>query len=132
MKAGVAPQKQQEADWCDVNWLPKRNELIVGSCPKPPAAFFRVRDNFGLSDPIRVLCRRCVNAPTTDPPEHSRLYSTAETVNYYILLCFHMISTAVLLVIKQHGRSAVNLFYILYDEIKIKPHIFLILYFFNF
>lgn len=63
---------------------------------KAPAAFFRVRDNFGLSDPIRILFKQCVNAP--QPPLQTRsstvqLKLRRHSVLNYILLC-HIISTS--------------------------------------
>lgn len=42
--------------------------VCVQSPPPPPHTFFRVRDNFGLSDPIRI---QCVSS-TIDPPSSRR------------------------------------------------------------
>ena len=72
----------------------KNNKWLIGATKwahcwfmsKAPAAFFRVRDNFGLSDPIRILFKQCVNGPHTHT--HTRTHTHAR------LLCHYIISTS--------------------------------------
>lgn len=78
------PQKTTSGRLVRRYWLPAQKWAHRWSSSKAPAAFFRVRDNFGLSDPIRTLSKRCVNALTTTPsppPNPARVvYSAAEAM----------------------------------------------------
>ena len=63
----------------------KNNKWLIGATKwahcwfmsKAPAAFFRVRDNFGLSDPIRILFKQCVNGP------HTHTHTGTHTHDYF-------------------------------------------------